>query len=70
MNNSRVVPYNPHLLTMSACHINFDICISREGSIKYSFKYICKGHDRLTYSLKVNNEKVNDEVKTIKMLDF
>ena len=53
--NSWVVPYNTHLLRMFACHINVDICISREGVIKYLFKYVCKDHDRLTIHLKPKN---------------
>ena len=63
MDNSWVVPYSTHLLRMFACHINVEICISREGAIKYLFKYVCKGHDRLTIHLKPNNEKVYDEIK-------
>ena len=36
---------------MFDCHINVEICISRVGSIKYLFKYLCKGRDRVTVEL-------------------
>ena len=28
--------------------MNVEICISKVGSIKYFFKHVCKGHDRIT----------------------
>lgn len=46
--NLRVVPYNPTLLLMFNCHINVEVCSSL-SSIKYLFKYIHKGQDRIAY---------------------
>jgi hypothetical protein len=40
-----VVPHNPALLLKYNCHINVEICCSIR-SIKYTHKYVYKGHDR------------------------
>lgn len=50
-----VVPYYPKPLRMFQCHFNAELCVSKVGSIKYLFKYICKGQDRLTVQLKRAN---------------
>lgn len=60
MDNSWVVPYNPYLLCKFDCHLNVEIC-SDIKVVNYIYKYICKGHDRITYSLHDNVEI--DEIK-------
>ena len=42
INKSWVVPYSPQLLIMFQCYFNVEICMSKVGSIKYLFKYVCK----------------------------
>ncbi|KAI5412142.1 hypothetical protein KIW84_056991 [Lathyrus oleraceus] len=46
VDNRWVVPYNPWLLLKYDCHINVEICSSIK-SIKYLYKYVYKGPDRV-----------------------
>ncbi|XP_020262380.1 uncharacterized protein LOC109838340 [Asparagus officinalis] len=63
LNNQWVVPYNPYLLTRYNCHINVEIC-SGIKAVKYLYKYIYKGHDRVAVDIEYNEgEKVVNEIK-------
>ena len=55
--NSRVVPYRGDLLLKFDCHINFEFCLSRIGSSKYLFKYVCEGSDRVTVEVTRERKK-------------
>jgi hypothetical protein len=55
IDNSYVVPYNPYLLLKYRAHINVEV-VTNTGGVKYLYKYVYKGNDRVMYSivLKVN----------------
>lgn len=55
IDNSMIVPYNPHLLKCFDCHINVEYCAS-VMSIKYIYKYIHKGNDRAKIVVTDGNE--------------
>ncbi|XP_041007529.1 uncharacterized protein LOC121252111 [Juglans microcarpa x Juglans regia] len=50
LDNRWVVPHNLYLLAKFDCHLNVEIC-STIKAVKYLYKYIYKGHDRVAFNL-------------------
>jgi len=67
IDNRWVVPYNPYLLMKYNAHVNVEIC-STISAIKYLYKYVYKGHDRIMFQFQNENDNkengiVIDEIK-------
>ncbi|XP_027166339.1 uncharacterized protein LOC113766336 [Coffea eugenioides] len=50
LDNRWVVPYTPYLLALIDCHLNVEIC-SNVKLVKYLYKYVYKGHDRVSFHI-------------------
>ena len=55
LDNRRVVAHNVYLLMKYRCHINVEVCNSITA-VKYLYKYVYKGHDRVMYGVKANDQ--------------
>lgn len=60
MDNKWVVPYNPLLCLLFDCHINVECC-NGIHAVKYIYKYVHKGHDRVVAEL--GTQQAVDEIK-------
>ncbi|XP_073138923.1 uncharacterized protein [Henckelia pumila] len=56
LNSQWVVPYNPYLLYRYDCHLNVEVC-SGLTAVKYLYKYIYKGHDKIGVNIVTHDTK-------------
>lgn len=64
LDNRHVVPYCPFLIAKYDCHINVEICADIK-LVKYLYKYIHKGHDRVFYNIVGNTSaEAQDEIQS------
>lgn len=67
--NQCIAPYNPYLLSKFDCHINIEIC-STVKAVKYLYKYIYKGHDRIAIHINPDDDTNDiDEIKNFQSAD-
>ncbi|KAK2983947.1 hypothetical protein RJ640_002892, partial [Escallonia rubra] len=59
LHNGCVVPYNPYFLAKFNCHINVEICSSIKA-VKYLYKCIYKGHDRVLVVTQETNISIDE----------
>jgi len=57
IDNRWIVPYNPYLCQKYDCHINVEICSSIR-SVKYLYKYVYKGHDRIIATIENQYDEI------------
>jgi hypothetical protein len=62
LDNRSVVPYNASLIMKYNAHVNIEFC-NKSNCIKYLFKYITKGVDRVIASIQSGSNEEVDEIK-------
>ncbi|XP_021713446.1 uncharacterized protein LOC110681600 [Chenopodium quinoa] len=62
LDNRWVIPYNPYLSLLFDCHVNVEVC-STIKAVKYLYKYVYKGHDKISYNVVPADGDVVDEIQ-------
>ena len=63
VNNSWVVPHNDFLCEKFDAHINIEIC-STIRAVKYLYKYLYKGNDKIIIKVNLHSATTKDEIET------
>ena len=73
IDNSWIVPYNPTLSLRYKCHINVEI-VHTVAAVKYLYKYITKGNDRIIINFdndgQPREDVVHDEIQNFLNVRF
>ena len=64
VDNRWVVPYNPYLSSKYNAHINVEVC-STVMAVKYLYKYVYKGRDRIMAAVCEDDQQQTDDVNEI-----
>ncbi|TMC16317.1 MAG: hypothetical protein E6J34_20245 [Chloroflexi bacterium] len=60
--NRHVIPYNSYLSAKYNCHINIEVA-NGILAVKYLYKYVYKGHDRMSISVERDDDAAIDEIR-------
>ena len=63
IDNRSVVPHNDDLCRKSDAHINVEIC-STIRAVKYLYKYLYKGNDKIIIKVNLHSKTIKDEIET------
>ncbi|XP_021759578.1 uncharacterized protein LOC110724469 [Chenopodium quinoa] len=61
LDNRWVVPYNLYLSTLFDYHLNVEVC-STIKAVKYLYKYVYKGHDRVAFNISAQDKNFADDI--------
>ncbi|XP_021725783.1 uncharacterized protein LOC110692998 [Chenopodium quinoa] len=62
LDNRWVIPYNPYLSALFDCHLNVEVCSSIQA-VKYLYKYVYKGHDKVSFNVVGEENQAVDEIQ-------
>ena len=60
--NRHVISYNSYLSAKYNCHINIEVA-NGILAVKYLYKYVYKGHDRMSISVERDDDAAIDEIR-------
>ena len=63
VDNRNVVPHNDFLCGKYDAHINVEIC-STIRAVKYLYKYLYKGNDKIIIKVNLHSATTKDEIET------